>query len=511
MLHEWFTQSVRRFPARSALIVEGRRLTYAQLDAVSRGIVRLLRAEGANRPRVGLLATRTVAAYAGYLAALRMGGVVVPLDSGHPPERLSQVTRSAGLNFVVANRKQDTAFLSGSPVRVLRIGPETVADLLGPAVTHDGPDWSGAPDELAYLLFTSGSTGRPKGVPIRHGNLDDYLRFNIARYEVGPGSRMAQMTPLTFDPSVWEMFVAWGAGATLVVPSADEIYDPVTFMNQHQITHMFSVPSLITIARDADLLPPESMPSLRWSLFGGEQLSLAQARAWADAAPDSTLENVYGPTECTIMITAYRLPRNRASWPVTANGSIPIGHVYPHLEYRIDPDGELLTRGSQRFSGYHDATDNDGRFAPPAGDGPDLAGQAGPVEAAAWYRTGDRVGVQDGALVHLGRLDQQIKIRGNRVELHEVEGAIRTWAGVDDAVVHMVSRPNGNKELAAACVGQVPPLHEFRGMLREHLPLHMIPGYLIRIERLPLNDNGKVDRTACAALLEAEAARSSER
>ncbi len=223
MLHEWFTQSVRRFPARSALIVEGRRLTYAQLDAVSRGIVRLLRAEGANRPRVGLLATRTVAAYAGYLAALRMGGVVVPLDSGHPPERLSQVTRSAGLNFVVANRKQDTAFLSGSPVRVLRIGPETVADLLGPAVTHDGPDWSGAPDELAYLLFTSGSTGRPKGVPIRHGNLDDYLRFNIARYEVGPGSRMAQMTPLTFDPSVWEMFVAWGAGATLVVPSADEI------------------------------------------------------------------------------------------------------------------------------------------------------------------------------------------------------------------------------------------------------------------------------------------------
>jgi amino acid adenylation domain-containing protein len=506
MLHDWFIGSVQRFPAELALITDGSRLTYAQLDAVSRGIGRRLRAEGADRPRVGLLTARTVAAYAGYLATLRAGGVVVPLDAGHPPERLSQVTRSAGLEFMIADRKQDTAFLDGSPLRVLRIGPETVADFLGPTVTDDEPDWSGAPDEVAYLLFTSGSTGRPKGVPIRHGNLEDFLRFNIARYEVGPGSRVAQMTHQTFDPSVLEMFMAWGAGATLVVPSADELFDPVTFVNRHQITHMFSVPSLITMTGEADLLPPGSMPSLRWSLFGGEKLTPVQARAWAGAAPDTTLENLYGPTECTVAVTAYRLPADPAAWPVTANGTIPIGQVYPHLEYRIEADGELLVRGSQRFSGYHDATDNVGRFADPAGSDPDPSSLANPVGAAAWYRTGDRVAVQDGALVHLGRLDHQIKIRGNRVELHEVEGAIRIWAGAADVVVHLVSRPDGMTELAAACVGQVPALPEFRERLREHLPLHMIPGRLIRLERLPLNERGKVDRMACAALLEAEAA-----
>src|SRR5690348_14912653 len=111
MLHDWFTRSVRRFPGQPALIVEGTQLTYAQLDAASRGIARRLRAEGAYRPRVGLLASRTVAAYAGYLAALRLGGLVVPLDSGYPAERLAQITRSAGLDLVVADRTHDTAFL----------------------------------------------------------------------------------------------------------------------------------------------------------------------------------------------------------------------------------------------------------------------------------------------------------------------------------------------------------------------------------------------------------------
>ncbi len=500
MLHDWFTRSARSHRSGTALVVAGTRLTYTQLDAVSRGIAGRLRAAGAVRPAVGLLATRTVAAYAGYLAALRVGGVAVPLDPGHPAERLSRIAASAGLSFVIADRKQDTAFLDGSRVCVLRIGPETLSDLLrAPARADDPPDWTGGPAQVAYLLYTSGSTGRPKGVPIRHGNLDEFLRFNIDRYDLGPGSRMAQMTSLAFDPSVLEMFTAWGAGSALVVPSADDLYDPVRFINQHQVTHMFSVPSLITIAHEAGLLPPGSMPSLRWSLFGGEQLTAAQARAWAEAAPNGTMENLYGPTECTVAVTTYQLPRDPAAWPITANGTIPIGHVYPHLEYRIESDGELLIRGSQRFFGYHDPADNEGRFTPPATDGP--------VPAEAWYRTGDRVAVQDEGLVHLGRLDQQIKIRGNRVELHEVEGAIRTWADADDVVVDLVSTPDGGIALAAVCAGQAPPLAEFRARLRAHLPLHMIPGYLVRIERLPLNDRGKVDRMACAELLRAEVRR----
>lgn len=137
MLHDWFIHSVRRFPDEPALIVDGQRLTYAELDAVSRGIKYRLLAEGAVRPRVGLLASRSVAAYAGYLAVLRVGGVVVPLDSSYPSERLALVARSAALDFVVADRSQDAAFVGGLTCRVLRVGSGSVSDLLGSTVRDD--------------------------------------------------------------------------------------------------------------------------------------------------------------------------------------------------------------------------------------------------------------------------------------------------------------------------------------------------------------------------------------
>ena len=488
MLHDWFGGSVRRYPTATALVVAGQELTYAELDDLSLSVKHDLLAAGAARPRVGLLATRSALAYAAYLAVLRAGGVVVPLDAAHPAPRLASIARAAGLDFVIADQGQDTAFADGGPARLPAAGTSQ------PSTQGTGreaePDWPGSPADGAYLLFTSGSTGRPKGVPISHGNLDDFLRFNIGRYQVGPGCRLSQTFHLTFDPSVFDMFVAWGSGATLVVPSVDDLYDPAAFVNQQAITHWYSVPSLIAIAADAGTLRPGSMPSLRWSLFCGEQFPLAHARSWADAAPGSVIENLYGPTELTVTVAAYRLPGDRARWPATVNGTVPIGQVYPHLEHRVSEDGELLVRGSQRFAGYHDPADDAGRFAGRARD------------PAAWYRTGDRVALHDGALVHLGRVDRQIKFRGHRIELSEIEGALRTWAGVEDAVVFPVARA-GTTELAAVCAGQASPtLPELRARLRQHLPLHMIPRHVVHVERLPLNDRGKVDRHACSALLE---------
>lgn len=502
MLHEWFSASVRKFPAEPALVVDGCELTYSQLDTLSRRIKSGLLHEGATRPRVGLLATRSALAYAAYLAILRVGGVVVPLDVSHPAERLAAIARSAGLDFVIADLGQETAFADGGSARVLRPEPDWLATEIGYSTADSVPDWSGTPDDEAYLLFTSGSTGRPKGVPIRHGNLDEFLRFNIARYQAGPGSRLSQTFHLTFDPSVFDMFVAWGSGATLVVPSNDDLFDPVAFVTQQRITHWYSVPSLIALAQNAGVLLPGSMPSLRWSLFCGEQFTLAHARSWADAAPSSTVENLYGPTELTVTVAAYRLPGDQARQPATVNGTVPIGEIYPHLEYYLDAtDGELLVRGPQRFAGYHDAADNAGRFAflPGADPGSSRTAPPGP---AAWYRTGDRVALEDGVLVHLGRLDHQIKFRGYRVELHEIEGALRTWAGADDAVVLPIATA-GTMELAAICAGTAPlPLRELRERLRQHLPLHMIPRHVVHVERLPLNDRGKVDRQACSVLLD---------
>ncbi|MFJ7325446.1 AMP-binding protein [Streptomyces cyaneofuscatus] len=487
-LLDWFTDSVARVPDRPALVVGDTELTYAELDAAARAAAHRVPRTGARPPCVALPATRTAATYVGYLAILYAGGTVVPLHPGHPAERHRRTLELAGADAVVADSEADTAFAREAGVPVVPLAPDDLR--ARPPREEPGP--RPGPDDVAYVLFTSGSTGTPKGVPIRHANVDAFLRYNIERYGVGPGCRLSQTFGLTFDPSVFDLFVAWGGGATLVVPGREDLVDPVTFVAERGITHWYSVPSIISLARGTGSLTPGSMPALRWSLFAGEQLTLDHAAAWAAAAPRSTLENLYGPTELTVTVTAYRLPPHPADWPATSNGTVPIGTVYPHLEHRVVPGtGELQVRGPQRFDGYLDPADNAGRFAEAAGAVP------GPQ---AWYRTGDRVAGQDGELVHLGRLDHQVKVLGQRVELGEIEAALRTWGGLRDAVA-LVHGADDAAQLVAVYSGQEVPVAELRRRMRSRVPAHMIPKRVLRQENLPLNASGKIDRAACSALL----------
>ena len=494
-LHSWFTDSVRRGPDRAALVVAGQRLSYIELDAVSREMAARVTAATGPRPgRVGLLAAGSVAAYAGYLGVLRGGGTVVPLSEDYPAGRNRQILELAELDAVLADEGQDTSLADGTGVPVMTVGEDDVKRALHAypaAPADDALD----PEGSAYILVTSGSTGVPKGVPIRHRNLDAFVRHHLARYRVGPGSRMSQTFGLTFDPSVFDMFVAWGGGATLVVPSRSELVDPVGFVNDHALTHWYSVPSIVSMVRTAGALVPGSLPTLRHSLFAGEQLTLDQAQAWSDAALRSTVENLYGPTELSVTVTAYRLPADRSAWPRTSNGTVPIGRIYPHLDHRIAAGtGELQVRGPQRFGGYLDPADNQGRFCEPG----QHSGSIPSTEA--WYRTGDRVALEDGGLVHLGRLDQQVKIMGRRLELGDVESAIRQWGGLDDVVVIAAPGPGGEHRLTAVYSGSQAAPADLRTRLRPHLPVHMLPARFVHMDTLPLNANGKVDRQACGLL-----------
>ncbi|GAA2106852.1 hypothetical protein GCM10009759_45470 [Kitasatospora saccharophila] len=489
-LHDWFAAGVESVPDGPALVVDGDCLTYSQLDAAAGEMARRLRdAAGRRAPRVGLLASRSVTAYAGYLGTLRAGGTVVPLSAGNPVERNRLIAEAAGIDVVVTDGGQDARFAERIGLPVVDPGrrPAVPAEPAGPLV----PDPAAGPDDVAYLLFTSGSTGRPKGVPIRHRNVDGFLRYNIARYGVGPGCRLSQTFDLTFDPSVFDMFVAWGAGATLVVPSREELLEPVRFVTEQRISHWYSVPALAGVADRTGQLEAGSMPDLRWSLFAGEQLTLAQAAAWARAAPGSTVENLYGPTELTVTVSAFRLPPDHADWPVTGNGTVPIGRVYPHLEHRISSEGELQVRGPQRFDGYLDPSDDRDRFASP---GPEHE----PLGEDAWYRTGDRVGSgEDGELVHLGRLDHQVKVDGRRVELEEVESALLAGAGCAEVVVAAVPEPTAGLRLVAVYTGTPAPAAALRARLDGRLPAHMVPRYWVHRDELPLTVSGKVDRRAC--------------
>ncbi|WP_089154319.1 amino acid adenylation domain-containing protein [Micromonospora sp. NBS 11-29] len=486
-LYQWFQHSVTRVPEAVALEVDGESVTYRRLRDLADGLAGRIHAEVGRRPRaVGLLAARSLPAYAGYLAALRAGAVVVPLNPAFPPARNARLCRDAGVDALVLDA-------AGATVAAEVAGDAATLRLDGPPV-EPPPVPRAGPDDVAYLLFTSGSTGRPKGVPIRHGNVDAYLAHCRDRYRVAPGDRLSQTFDLTFDPSVFDMFVAWGGGATLVVPQPDEVLTPVRFVNERRITHWFSVPSVVSLARRMRMLSPGAMPGLRHSLFAGEQLTSDQARAWAAAAPGSVVENLYGPTELTVTCTAHRVPADPARWPATSNGTVPIGDVHADLDAILraedgstdGDDGELCVRGPQCFAGYLDPADDESRFVTHAG--------------RRYYRTGDRVRREHGTLVHHGRLDDQVKLRGYRIELGEIEMVLRGHPGVQDAVV-LALGTGDDVALQAVYTGVAGIAAELTGRCADRLPGYMVPARIHHVAALPTNGNGKTDRRRTAALV----------
>ncbi|MFJ8916118.1 amino acid adenylation domain-containing protein [Amycolatopsis sp. NPDC102389] len=498
-LYGWFLDTVRRCPGATAIEVGEDALSYRELrllaDRLAAGLVRA----AGRRPRaVGLLAARSLATYAGYLAALRLGSVVVPLNPKFPADRNRTICAAAGVDVVVVDDADAAEVVDGTGAVALPLLGDWPERLPEPW----NPPYDGDPDAVAYLLFTSGSTGTPKGVPIRHRNVAGYLAHCVERYAVAPGCRLSQTFDLTFDPSVFDLFVSWSTGATLVVPSDAEVLTPARFVTGKRITHWYSVPSVVSLAGRLRGLRPGAMPDLRWSVFAGEQLTMEQARAWAAAAPNSVLENAYGPTELTVTVTAYRLPVDPGAWPDTSNGTVPIGRVHDALDAvlvtedgRAGEDGELCVRGGQRFDGYLDPADDQGRFF--RGETSFVVADGTPRDGD-WYRTGDRVRREHGELVHIGRLDDQVKIRGYRIELGEIEAVLRKHPGVRDAVVIAVPA-RGQTVLHALHTGEPVDAGELTAAVARRLPEYMVPAAVHHVDVLPVNASGKIDRRRLAA------------
>ncbi|WP_239105367.1 amino acid adenylation domain-containing protein [Streptomyces sp. 604F] len=504
-LIELVESAAARHPEAVALETPGEApLTYRELmAAVDRLAHHIVAQHGPVPSRIGLIGTKCARTYAAYLAVLKLGATVVPVSHAAPAGRLRAIAEAADLSLVLTDNTAGPAAALAEGSRCRTVG---IPDL-DHAPGGDGfsrPADAPAPQRTAYILFTSGSTGRPKGVPVSHANALSFVTHNIARYRAGPGDRMSQNFDFAFDVSVFDLFVAWGSGATLVASSAQDLMHPVRWVNSTALTHWTSVPSAVTTALGLGELTPGCMPSLRMSLFLGEQLTVEQAEAWHAATPGGELENVYGPTELTVYVSAYRLPERTEEWPATANRTIPIGHVYPHLESvvvtegREADEGELCVRGPQRFDGYLDPKDNAGRFltSGDAGFVPLTAGVPGPAD---WYRTGDLVRRDpEGMLTHLGRLDSQVKIRGHRVEPAEIEGALRRHEELTDAVVLAVEGRVGSLDLVAYYTGGDVTSRDLRGHLSALLPSYMIPRRFTRLDAFPLNGNGKIDRRALA-------------
>lgn len=508
-----------RNPARPAIHVDGRTHSYAELlERASCVAATLDRVGVPDASLVAIHGERTFSAYAGVLGTLLSGRGYVPLNPSWPVSRSRSILRrSAAPAVVVAGSALETVgeLLVGYDEPLTVITPEVpdpiapsdpgrhrviAADGMAPGSGYLPPTIDGG--DIAYLLFTSGTTGEPKGIGIPHDRAVAYLEATLDRYPIGPEDRCSQNFSLTFDLSVHDLFVTWAAGACLCVAPSRSVMAPAAFVREQRLTAWFSTPTTAAMMLKLRMLQPDVFPSLRWSLFCGEALPVAIADAWLRAAPGSQLDNLYGPTEATIACTAYRY--SNATVPQAFfNDLVPIGRPFGRTRVAVVDEtlrpvadgesGELLLSGPQVALGYwRDPTRTDESFVrAPALD------PAGP-----WYRTGDRVSrTRAGDLIYRGRLDDQIKIRGHRVELGEVEAALLRASGSAAAVaLGWPTTPAGADGIVGFVSGGDADEPTILVELRRHLPDYMVPTRVHRLDSIPQNSSGKADRKHLLAL-----------
>ncbi|GIJ59532.1 non-ribosomal peptide synthetase [Virgisporangium aurantiacum] len=447
--------------------LNGGRLTYGELERASARLAGALRRRSTGAP-VGLLTAPGVDTVVGVVGVLAAGAAYVPLDATHPPGRLRDQLDRCGARLVVCHA---ATAATAAAIGLDRLDLSTVDD--------DASTVDPQPGDLAYIMFTSGSTGRPKGVPVTHGALANYLDWAVDTFGYRPGDRMLQPAPICFDASVRQILAPLLAGATVVPVGRDLLLDPdalLRLVERGRITVWSSVPALwerLLVAAEKRGDRPE-LSALRWVHVGGEPLRADPVRRWFDlfgAGPRIT--NLYGPTETTIN-AAYHVVDRR---PDDGARTVPIGRPAAGATLVI-VDDELLIGGPGLSPGYLDDPER-------------TAAAFRWHEGQRLYASGDVVRRRpDGALEFVGRRDDQVKVRGHRVEPGEAEAVLRGHPDVEHAAV----LPDGNRLVAYVQV-RAGSGADLRAYLDERLPEYLVPARVHTVAVLPLTAAGKVDRS----------------
>jgi len=507
-LFELVRRSFDAYGDRACLEVGGECYSYADVGSDTARIAAVLQSGVGGR--VGLLAARSLTAYSGALAILAVGSAYVPLHPGWPLARIVDIIRRARVNEIVVGNEclalmPALSAACGASVRfvVPHARVEQIACIDESAIPRGAALPGGTPasaDDYAYILFTSGTTGRPKGVPIHNRNIVAHIRALQEAEPLRADDRCSQFFDLTFDPSVHDIFLTWMAGACLCVVPDHARIAPGGFIRDSHLTCWYSVPSVIVLMQRLRMLKPDAFPELRLSRFGGEALLEDSASAWSAAAPGSLIENMYGPTECTCTSVRHVWSPGGSE----RNGVVPIGAPVGTLTsalltstgetLEVTGIGELCLSGDQVSSGYLDdeALTREKYVRLDASDG------------TRWYRTGDLVERDEAGLLHyLGRLDDQVQVQGNRVELAEIDEALRHAAGTTPALA--IPWPFDSPRVETI-FGFVPSdcamsNASIRSAMADLVPRYMVPERILRVDVFPLSENGKYDRRALADLV----------
>lgn len=505
-VHDLFGEVVSRDrdgAARPAILCGDNSVSYADLDARSNRLARYLGAKGVGPgSRVAIFLHRSPEAVTAMLGILKAGAAFVPLDPSYPADHLTFIAEDA----------QPAAVVSAAAMAVAGAGERGASRIWGaaaPTILLDAesgaidrestaPLAAGAgPDDLAYVMYTSGTTGRPKGVMVPHRGVVRLARNHFV--ELGPSDVVLQLAPLAFDASTFEIWGALLNGAALAVvasprPSFAEIGEALA---RHKATTAWLTASLFHAVVDRRI---ETLRPLRQLIAGGDVLSPRHVRRVLDQLPDCRLVNGYGPTENTTFTCCYTIPKDaRADAPVPIGA--PIDQTQVHiLDENLCPVasgavGELFASGEGVALGYLNRPDLTAEKF--------LADRFSAEPGKLMYRTGDLVRQRaDGVLEFVGRADRQVKINGKRVELDEVEAAIRRLPEVADAAAVLRARREGERHIVAyvaAHPGAALEPGALRAQMRRLLPEHMAPAQFIVLDSLPLTPTGKIDRDALPA------------
>ncbi|MEP6743619.1 MAG: amino acid adenylation domain-containing protein, partial [bacterium] len=489
-VHELFEAQVERTPEAVAVVAGDLQLTYAELNARANQLACFLRRFGTGPDSlVGLCVDRSIEMVVGILGVLKAGAGYVPMDPTYPADRLAFMLEDANV-FVLLTQ---SGLLDQLPPHN---GPRISLDTDWDAIAKERKDNLGSwanPANLAYVIYTSGSTGEPKGVMIHHRGLVNYLSWATETYEVAEGCGAPVHSSISFDLTITSLFSPLMVGrAIFLVPDGIENLVAALLARDNYSLVKITPAHLRALA---ELMPADQVRGrVRTLVIGGEALYMESVAFWRTHSPLTRLINEYGPTETVVGCCVYEVAEDDPD-----SGPVPIGTPVANSQlYLLDESlqpvdkgvsGELYIGGDGVGLGYLNRRElTDERFIPD----PFSRNRCGRL-----YRTGDLARFDaNGNLVYLGRIDNQVKIKGFRIELDEVETILSQSAGVRDCAVIAREDAPGEKRLIAYVVmdGTEQDTDELRKALKTKVPEYMVPTAFVKMDSLPLTTNGKVDR-----------------
>lgn len=498
LVHQYFTESARRFPDKPAICCDTESVTFAEADGFSNAFARALQAAGVTRGSfVPFFMKKSVNSILSMLSILKADCAYVPVDANSPAQRLTSILKASNAGVVVVDKDSQAVIESLLPPedmpRLLNISefePDDTAPLSHQNLSID----------MAYVLFTSGSTGTPKGVMIPHKAIIDYIDWCVETYELTDQDVISNHAPLYFDNSTFDIYTAFKTGATLhlVHEELNAVFPRlIKWIREREITTFFCVPSVLTLLLKSRRLKQDSFPNLRHIICAGEVLPADILRTWMEMYPQIQFTNMYGPTEITVDCSYHVI----ASPPDKDVVAIPIGKARNNMELFVRTEsgdllqetgarGELLVRGTSVAYGYlGDEEKTRKAFI----QNPGNAYYHNPL-----YCTGDLVEIdENGDFLFLGRIDDQIKFLGYRIELGEIEASLVSVDHVIEGVVVFgkCADDDDNEIAALVSVHDGFEAGDLRDILREKLPPYMVPTRIVHhAEEFPRTPNGKYDR-----------------